>query len=105
MLYFSLNHLKTQIEAANKLNEIIDFSGVLKNDLRSIQYVVFYSPFKNKKEDIYPYWKIELMEEELRQVVFLNKNELHLVKEILNGFCQSRNNKESFIENNPQYFN
>lgn len=94
----SLKDIKTQIEATNVIGKIEPFSAKLTSNKRDIFIQVTYFNKEDRKQDIYPYWLIEMREEELCKTMHINGNDLKQVRDIYNGFCASFNTDKSFIE-------
>jgi len=92
----TLTNIKNTMIVAKKTQNIEHFSCSIRNKDRDISIVCTYSPFKDKKQDIYPYWEIEMKEEEYQRKVVLGGDDIHEVRDIFNGFCAQ--GKESYLE-------
>lgn len=96
----SLKDLKNVIDAATLIGKPLDFSAKRKSPYtgRDISIEITYHPLKNVKEDIYPYWLLEMREEETFRTVMVDKSNLRLVRDIYNGFV-NQGKDESFLDN------
>jgi len=65
---------------------------------RDIEIKLSYCPDYCPKDDIYPYFTLEMREEELQTKYFFNTNELPLIKEVFNRFI-SQGIGESYLQN------
>lgn len=94
----SIKDLENNIIVANHIGKTDTFSAKICNEDRDISIFVSYCPDNKPDEDIYPFWKIEMNEEEFMKTIYLNGNDLKEVRDIYNGFC-NQGKDESFIEN------
>jgi len=96
MYTVTLQSLKDTIKVAKHFNKPENFTTSIRNNERDISIIVTYYPDHNPKEDIYPYWLIEMREEELCKKEYLGAKELRKVRDIYASFVNQGN--ESFLE-------
>lgn len=92
----TIQDLKNIMKVAKHTNCQQNISARISNDERGIKITVSYSPTLNKKEDIYPFWLIDMQEEELTFSVNIQGNDLKEVRNIYNDFITQGN--KSFLE-------
>lgn len=95
----TIGQLKNTIKVANHTEEMDCFSASIKNEHREFSIIVSYYPTSKPKEDIYPYWTINMKEEDLYKTEHLNGTDLRQVRDIYNAFI-SQGIGESYLENN-----
>ena len=95
----SIALLKNLVKVANHTGKIEDMSHSKVGSFRKIEIKVSYSPILDKANDIFPYWKLEMKEEEFQKTIILNGKQINEVKDIYNGFI-SQGLKESYIQDN-----
>ena len=91
--------LKNIMKVATAKKEIESISQSKKNDFRDIEIKLSYSPLLSPKDDVYPYWKLEMREEENFKAIFINGTNLKDVKNIFNRFT-SQGEKETYLLDN-----
>lgn len=96
-MHLSINDLKNNTNVATFTGKPVTFSAKICNEFRDISIFISYFPELKPEEDIYPYWKVEMNEEEFCKTVFLNGKDLKEVKDIYNGFT-NQGKDESFVE-------
>lgn len=100
MFTTTISQLRNTITVAIHTMEPQNFNTKISNAVRDIYIEVTYFPEKNIKEDIYPYWHIDMVEEEWSKKLFVEGRDLKQVRDIYNGFVNQ--GEVSFLENyNP----
>lgn len=95
----TLQDLKNTMKVAKHTGEMECFSASKRNDYREFSIIVSYYPAHDPKNDIYPYWTVNMKEEDCYKTEHLNGNQLHEVRDMYNGFI-TQGIGESYLQNN-----
>lgn len=95
----TLQDLKNTMKVAKHTGEMECFTASIKNEHREFSIIVSYYPASDPKNDIYPYWTINMKEESLFKVEHVQGKDLATVRDIYNRFT-SQGIGESYLENN-----
>ena len=93
----SMGALGKLMRSAKSKKEISSYSVRRLDQFRDIHAKVFFYPYRNEEDDIYPFWKLMLVEEERKQEVYLGEYDTDAVYKILNEFM-NQGKDESFLD-------
>ncbi len=101
MFYLSQNDLKNTMFVAKKTNKVDDITAKVSNKDREFSIKVTFHPAKDIEKDLFPYWLVEMSEEEFCQKVYFGEKDLKGIKELYNGFINQK--QESFLNTYVPY--
>lgn len=98
MFTISISDLKNTMKVAKHTGEMECFTAQRRDKHRDISIIVSYYPQEDKKQDIYPYWTVNMSEEEDFKCVTFGKLDLIKIRDTFNGFM-SQGIGESYLNN------
>jgi hypothetical protein len=97
----TIGMLKNIIAVANDSGEMECCTVSIKNEQREISIICSYYPRKDPAQDIYPYWTLNMKEEEFYKTETFNGKDLKGVRDTYNAFITQ--GQKSFLETRPTY--
>jgi len=92
----NLQTIKNTITVAKHTGEMECFTASIKNKEREFSIIVSYYPAHNPKEDIYPYFTINMKEEAFYKTDYVGGKDLKTVRDTYNAFITQGN--KSYLE-------